>query len=475
MDFNTATAEFEQWLLNSGYQVSHKVQIADLRHLSQGRGLIASADICEDEVLFSIPRNVMLNVETGTLSQWGDNREKLLTEYDHWEGLILTILFELSLGEQSRWAPYFNVLPNEFHSLMFWSDKELENLKPSLVLSRIGRDKAEETFHKLIPAALHDLGFPPTMDVSLQRFHQVASTILSYSFDVERPDFNEDEEDDEQVKFDGYFKSMCALADTLNADTTLSNANLFYEPDFLVMKAVKPIAKGEQIYNTYGDHPNSELLRRYGYVEYIGSRFDFGELPLDVIHETMVNHFHLSHEFVQVILDLISQAEVEEIEEEIVLDAYDAYNDGEVLPESQILMQVLAIIGQIAHEEQYQLLPPDVLSKNVNRILKKCYQLVESGSMTRNAVVFWEQCVIDRLGQYPSHAFRDFLMPEPSEQLNAVKMSECILKSEVKCLQKCLKSFAQGVRQIDDDKLIRNILKRKNGQDMKRDAKRQRT
>jgi SET domain-containing protein 6 len=472
MDFNAATTHFQQWLLNSGYQVSPKVQVADLTSQSQGRGLIALEDIHQDEVLFSIPRNVMLNIETGTLSQIEGNREKLLTKYDHWEGLILTILFELSLGDQSKWAPYFKVLPNEFHSLMFWSDEELESLKPSLVLSRIGRDKAEETYHRLIPSALQDLGIPQ-LQVSLDKFHQVASTILSYSFDVERPDFNEDDEDDECVKDDGYFKSMVALADTLNANTKLCNANLFYEPQFLVMKAVKNISKGEQIYNTYGDHPNSELLRRYGYVEYDGSKFDFGELPLSTVHETMVHYFHLSYEFIETILDLISQSEVEELEEDIVLDSYDAYADGEVLPESQILIQVLTIIGQIAEQEGLQTSTRDSLAKNVNRILKKCYQLVESGSMTKTAVLVWEQCITSRLEEYPSHAFRDFIIPQPLEQLSKVKMGECILKSEVNCLQVCLKSFADKFKLIDDDKLIRNILKRKGTHYDKMDNKRQ--
>lgn len=35
------------------------------------------------------------------------------------------------------------------------------------------------------------------------------------------------------------------------------------------MDAIKDIKAGEQIWNTYGDPPNSELLRRYGYVDFI--------------------------------------------------------------------------------------------------------------------------------------------------------------------------------------------------------------
>ncbi|CEP20226.1 RMS1 [Cyberlindnera jadinii] len=471
--FQAATSQFQQWLLHCGYRVSPKVDIADLRHLSQGRGLVATDYIKQGEVLFAIPRNVLLNIDTGSLSSIGDNKEKLLTKYDHWEGLILTILFELSLGEQSKWAPYFKVLPTEFHNLMFWSDEELKSLEPSLVLGRVGKSKAEESYHKLIPSALEDLGIG-NLQVSLQLFHQVASSIMSYSFDVERPDFDEDQEDDEQVKYDGYFKSLVALADTLNADTNQVNANLFYEPDFLTMKAVKPIAKGEQIYNTYGDHPNSELLRRYGYVEYNGSKYDFGEVPLEIIHETVVNHYNLKPEFLDLVFKLISESDVDELEEDIVLDAFDSYIDGAVLPESQVLIQVLTVIGEIASQEHLQDLSPELLSKTLNRILKKCYQLIETGSITKNAVMLWEQCIINRLSQYPSHAFRDFIIPEPSQYLNKVKMGECILKSEVCSLQNSIEGFSKELKIINDDKLIRNILKRKaQHDDTRHDFKRQ--
>ncbi|CCH44637.1 hypothetical protein BN7_4206 [Wickerhamomyces ciferrii] len=470
MSFTEDTHNFQNWLINSGVQISPKIKIEDLRYLSQGRGLISLQDINQDEILFKIPRNVLLNIETGSLSQINNNKEKLLTNYDHWEGLILTILYELSLGNESKWFQYFKILPNEFHSLMFWEKDELELLKPSLVLDRIGQEKALETFNKLIPNALVDLGINH-LNISLDLFHKVASTILSYSFDVERPDFNEDMEDDEQVQYDGYFKSMVTLADLLNADTNLSNANLFYETEFLIMKSIKPIPQGQQIYNTYGDHPNSELLRRYGYVEYNGSKFDFGELPISTIKKTLNLHFNLSFEFIDQILDIISQSDVEELEEDIVLESYDVYLDGEILPESQILIQSLIIIAQINQQENLTIYPHGELIKIINRILKKCYQLIESGNMTYNALILWEQCILTRLNDYPSHSFRDFLIPPPAEQLNKLKMSECILKYEVLSLQKSLKSFNNGFKLINDEKLIRNILKRKLQQDENSDTK----
>ena len=60
---------------------------------------------------------------------------------------------------------------------------------------------------------------------------------------------------------------MVPLADTLNHRTGFNNARLYYERDHLVMIAYKDCAAGEQLFNTYGDLGNRELLLRYGFVD----------------------------------------------------------------------------------------------------------------------------------------------------------------------------------------------------------------
>jgi N-lysine methyltransferase SETD6 len=52
------------------------------------------------------------------------------------------------------------------------------------------------------------------------------------------------------------------------------------------MRSIKPIAKNEQIYNTYGNLPNADLLRRYGYV-IPGSRDDIVEISAETIIEVV--------------------------------------------------------------------------------------------------------------------------------------------------------------------------------------------
>lgn len=81
--------------------------------------------------------------------------------------------------------------------------------------------------------------------------------------DDDDSDNDEDEEEQENV----IDISMTPMADMLNAKFESDNARLFYKSHVLEMRATKPIAAGDQIFNTYADPPNSDLLRRYGHVD----------------------------------------------------------------------------------------------------------------------------------------------------------------------------------------------------------------
>lgn len=60
-------------------------------------------------------------------------------------------------------------------------------------------------------------------------------------------------------------------------------AHVNHGEDNLTVTALRPIKAGEEVLNYYGPHPNSELLRRYGYVTEKHSRFDVVEIPWDVV------------------------------------------------------------------------------------------------------------------------------------------------------------------------------------------------
>ncbi|CUS24794.1 LAQU0S19e01772g1_1 [Lachancea quebecensis] len=480
-EFDIQTNNFFQWASKDAkLWISDKVKLVGTRDGDQGRYMVASQDISKGEKLFEVPRGSALNVATFSLST-RDKKvyNKLTTEVGHWEGLIIAILYEFKvMNRNSQWWPYFEVLPEpaRLNSLMYWTDEELEHLKPSGVCERVDREGAEEMYAR-VTKYIEDLEITELANITWDEFMHVASIIMAYSFDMERPDYEdsdeeieeEDEEEDEEggkntVWKDGYFKSMVPMADMLNSDTQKCNANLTYSSEALIMVAVADIPNGEQIYNNYGDYSNSELLRRYGYVEWSGSKFDCGEMPLDTLLKAIGVCLEAPRELVDKLVEILSHDSdiVEDIleGEPLVMESYDCFLDGQILPECATLVQILTIALQLPEIQQYD---EKMLSGYLQRIIKRVIKTVNSEKITKKCLQVWKTASDARLQDYPSHSFR-----EPSPDHVALtgdslrrRMAECVLQSEVQSLQNCFSSLEQNSKIIEDQQLLDMVLKRK--------------
>lgn len=99
--------------------------------------------------------------------------------------------------------------------------------------------------------------FPETANISEKDFerlfHYAGCIISGYSFC---------EDPDQEVDI-----ALVPLADTLNHRTGFNNARLYYEKEALKMVCHADCSKGEQLFNTYGDLGNRDLLVKYGFVD----------------------------------------------------------------------------------------------------------------------------------------------------------------------------------------------------------------
>ncbi|EIW83379.1 SET domain-containing protein [Coniophora puteana RWD-64-598 SS2] len=338
-------APFASWFESHGGVVaSHLMDVAELP--GHGRGAFALQDIHEGTTLFSLPRELTLSLRTSTLpSLLGVDRWKEFGLNKGWVGLILCMMWEESRGVESKWDVYLSSLPSTFDTPMFWSAEDLEELKGTAVPDKIGRNDAEKDYReKLVPAVQSrpDLFPLDTLDrfYSVERYHIMGSRILSRSFHVEKweggPEDEEmgdvngepqaengsapsgeavppteeaasgddgegpgdgegaDEEDNEEDAEDPADVAMVPMADLLNARYGSSNAKLFYEEHALEMRTTRFIRRGDQIWNTYGDPPNSDLLRRYGHVDLVplaqgglGNPADVVEVRADLVTDVV--------------------------------------------------------------------------------------------------------------------------------------------------------------------------------------------
>ncbi|KAF6059837.1 SET domain family protein [Candida albicans] len=502
-EFNEKSKLFQDWLIKNNVEISPKIAIHDYCDTNQGRGIIALEDINPDEMIFKLPRSIVLNIDNNSLIKSYPSVLKKLRVLDQWIGLIIVLGFEIKFKfnpsdnndnhNRSFWYEYLNILPDQFNQLIYWNDEELNHLQPSCILDRIDLSGVEE--FKSSP-------------LTFEEYNKVATIIMSYSFDVEKGNDEEDEEEDEDKEDDDddeeedneYYKSMVPFADTLNADTHLNNAILIYSTDQLIMTCIKPIAKGEQVYNTYSDHPNSELLRRYGYVELNGSKYDFGEIPLSTIKSVFIDQFNklstnknksngdtfMTKQKFDELLQLINQLQIkksieqdgleEDEAEELILDSYDCFNSGDVIIELVFLIQVLSTILVVYQYEQQQQQEKDTDKKKefeidqnlINRIFNKIYQLIESKKITSKCFEIYQSIINARMSQYPDIAKQPFngnvaAANSEDETINSIRiyMAEVVLKSEYQSLEKC-SSTIKDFKIINDVKLNKNILKKRN-------------
>ncbi|SLM39026.1 SET domain [Lasallia pustulata] len=304
-DYQQKSLAFVHWLQrNESATISPKIEIADLRARGAGRGIVATEDIEENEELFAIPHPAVLSVKNSDLQNHLPNE---LDELDPWMSLVVVMIYESGQGDRSRWWPYWNVLPEKFDTLIYWSPSELAKLQGSAVLHKIGLDAANQTFiDSLLPIVQkHPKGFGeyaplfegPDAKVHLLRIaHRMASLVMAYAFDLEREVIEADADEDGFLSDDdeNMPKGMVPLADMLNADgEDKTNARLEHGADMLTMVALKPIRKGEEIFNDHGPLPRSDLLRRYGYVTDNYKKYDVVELRSGTVVQLAAEHSQL--------------------------------------------------------------------------------------------------------------------------------------------------------------------------------------
>ncbi|KAF2484775.1 hypothetical protein BDY17DRAFT_237332, partial [Neohortaea acidophila] len=346
--FAQLSLRFLSWLTENGTSVSPKIELADLRHRNAGRGVIAKDDIEEDEELFSVPRSTILT--SGTSDLPSDIRAA--SPDDPWLSLILAMIYEYQHGAESRWKPYFDVLPTQFNTLMYWTDDELELLQGSAVVSKIGKDKATETFRTTILPIIrqYEANFACTHLSDghlLDLCHRMGSSIMAYAFDLESSTNttstrNEEDgwEEDSDTEDTLLPKGMVPLADMLNADADRNNAKLFYEDDNVVMKTIKPVRKGEELFNDYGPLPRADVLRRYGYITDNYAKYDVVEISLELVKSIASKELNISPEKVNTRVDYLA-------EHDVVEDGFDiagaASEDEHFPPELTVLLNTLAL------------------------------------------------------------------------------------------------------------------------------------
>ncbi|XP_053255352.1 N-lysine methyltransferase SETD6 isoform X2 [Podarcis raffonei] len=272
-----ALTAFLGWCADAGLELSAKVSVSREGTVAD-YGMVAREDIEAGEVLFTIPRTAVLSQYTSPLSSLLEKEQASLESQSGWVPLLLSLLHE-STASDSRWGPYFSLWPN-FSGLdhpMFWSKEEqMRLLQGTGIPEAVDKDLAniQTEYSTIILPFLkaHPDIFDPEVH-TLELYKKLVAFVMAYSF---QEPLDEEEEDEEEPNP----PVMVPMADLLNhvAD---HNANLEYSPEVLKMVATQSICKGQEIFNTYGEMANWQLLHMYGFAEpYPGNTNDAADIQM---------------------------------------------------------------------------------------------------------------------------------------------------------------------------------------------------
>lgn len=291
-------AAYGDWAVSNNFMPHPKVTFSS--HSVSGRGMIAVDDIQEGEVLFQIPRSMLLSPSTCSIAKTlrylepdeeagfhdvTEGSDESSTSDDDvnesskrsWAALLIALMVEWTT-DTSKWTPYLKALPrlNTLTHPHFWPAADVAKLAPVGLCQDITQDlqDIEHEYRTVVLDYMHRN--PGVLDPAihtLEMYTRLATLVMSYSFT-----------DDTTGGV-----AMIPVADLLNHRTGCNNARLFYGGKRLQMIAIKPIAAGDEVFNTYGELGNFELLRKYGFVEpaEILNPFDEVRLPRDTFLRTL--------------------------------------------------------------------------------------------------------------------------------------------------------------------------------------------
>ncbi|KAH3759202.1 N-lysine methyltransferase SETD6 [Pelomyxa schiedti] len=239
-------------------------------HFDSGTRVVASEGIaaqsCDGETaeeneggcnIFTVPVDCLLGPLNCTASvavkSLGDGL-RLLAKEDANVALVTCMMCEATLCNSSKWKPFLDILPVNYSTPYFWSDGELEYLSGTDVVESMDVRNLKKTFTNSVQPIIDKHPDCFTASHTFQDFLKWGSCVTSRSFSA-------------HPTYSG--PVMVPMADMLNHKTGFCNAHLENHSceDRLFMVLQKDVAPGEEIFNTYGDLSNSELLRCYGFVD----------------------------------------------------------------------------------------------------------------------------------------------------------------------------------------------------------------
>ncbi|KAH6766917.1 hypothetical protein C2S52_017900 [Perilla frutescens var. hirtella] len=317
---------FKRWMKYQGIEWSDALLFAtessvgaeDDSSSSPPVSVKALCDLKEGDVVARIPKQSCLTVKTSAASELIEE-----AELGGNLGLAAAIMYEKSLGSESKWFEYLQMLPAFEPIPLLWSLPEIDSLLAGTELHKtVKEDKAvvyedwKECIKPLLDLAsfelnpeyftvdeyfsakslvssrsfqvdeYHGFGMVPLADLFNHKTaaEDVHITAVSSSSESDNETItkkedseHENDEDNEPIILDSHSEGE----EFSGTDLELSSASEEESP-FMDMILIKDVKAGADVFNTYGYLGNAALLHRYGFTE-ADNPFDILNIDLDIV------------------------------------------------------------------------------------------------------------------------------------------------------------------------------------------------
>ncbi|VDM56173.1 unnamed protein product [Angiostrongylus costaricensis] len=287
---------FLRWADGMGIK-RYGVTVAECREVG-GLGLLAEIDVPEKECCLTVPRHAIISTDLAKKSSLKNlfERDSIVRNMAN-VGLALFICTQ-RVKSDSKWTSYLNVLPNVYTTPLFYTEEELQYLKPSPVFEEallFYRTVARQFIYYLLLIGRNDLydrasrnrkarTQPPLMYSS--PFTVVNFTFSLYRWSVGTVTTRINLIPSETTRADGTVPALIPMLDMANHEVVLGSDDLgdavsfSTENDYAEVLASKDIRAGEWVSMFYGRRSCAEHLLHNGFVPPDDNPFDSYKLKI---------------------------------------------------------------------------------------------------------------------------------------------------------------------------------------------------
>ncbi|CAE6076446.1 unnamed protein product [Arabidopsis arenosa] len=327
---------FKRWMKANGVDCSDALNLVDDQN--DGVSVRAFCDLKEGDVVANISKTACLTIKTSGAREMIES-----ADLDGSLGLSVALMYERSLGEESPWAGYLQILPIQEDLPLVWSLQDLDSLLSGTELHKVVKEDHvliyEDWKENILPLTS---SLPQNVDsdsFGIKEYLAAKSLIASRSFQIDdyhgsgmvpladlfnhktgaedvhfthESDTEADESDndddaneatDEDEPFSKSSSSPEQSFEEVPGENTDDEAKeeeeeednenssmLQNDQSGLKMIMVKDVSAGAEVFNTYGLMGNAALLHRYGFTE-LDNPYDIVNIDLELVTEWSTSSF----------------------------------------------------------------------------------------------------------------------------------------------------------------------------------------